>query len=140
MTKIKELLTKADLKHTPVREQILELFLNSAHVLSFQDLQARSAVRLDKVTVYRTLHTFVRKGLLHEVPDAKGMQKYGLCSDYCPQHVHQEDHIHFSCAQCGQTFCLDLRVVLPPLPMGYVMHGALTTVTGVCRECQPRLS
>lgn len=136
MSKSKDLLLRANLRCTPVREQVLESFLQARHVLSFHDLQARLPKRLDKVTVYRTLHAFVSKGLLHEIPDSKGLQKFGLCSDHCPQHIHVEDHIHFTCHSCGQTYCLDVHVQLPPLPTGFKSQGATVVVAGECRFCQ----
>lgn len=135
MDKIKEILFKADVKPTAVREKILETFYKVPYALSVQDLQAGIPHKPDKVTIYRTIHTFVEKGLLHEVAEVNGILKYGLCSDHCPQHRHQEEHVHFTCQRCSQTYCLPVQVSLPELPAGFKAFEAKVILTGECLNC-----
>lgn len=135
MDKIKEILSKADLKHTAVREKILESFYKVPYALSVQDLQSQIPYKLDKVTVYRTVHTFVENGLLHDVAEVNGIHKYGLCSAHCPQHRHHEEHVHFTCQQCSQTYCLPVQVNLPELPSGFKAFEAKVILTGECQNC-----
>ena len=63
------LLNSFRLRSTPVREEILHLFLQKDCALSHGDIESEIADYLDRVTVYRTLKTFSNKGLIHKVLD-----------------------------------------------------------------------
>jgi Fur family ferric uptake transcriptional regulator len=71
------------LRSTPSRQEILHLFLNKDYALSHGDIEKEINNELDRVTVYRTLKTFLDKGLIHKVLDDEGSLKYALCNDAC---------------------------------------------------------
>ena len=123
------------LRTTPTRQEILCLFLKKEHALSHSDIENEIADDLDRVTVYRTLRTFLDKGLIHKVLDDEGSLKYALCSEACSSAEHRHDHVHFKCTNCGQTNCLDVEIPLVKLPKGYKPKEVNLLIQGICENC-----
>lgn len=133
---IRNILKRNQLSVTASREKILHLFLEQSGALAHGDIEKRAGEKFDRVTVYRTLQTFVEKGIIHTIPTADNSVRYALCKDNCEAGHHHDQHIHFVCSRCGQTFCLD-DVVTPEikLPPGYSTNHIEVVVNGICREC-----
>jgi Fur family transcriptional regulator, ferric uptake regulator len=131
-----EILKKNQLSVTVGREKILELFLNSKGALAHADIEKNTQAGFDRVTVYRTLQTFVEKGIIHQIPTTDNSIKYALCKDNCEAGHHHDNHVHFICEKCKKTVCLD-TVTVPPisLPLGFVAKHAEMVVTGTCNDC-----
>src|SRR3954468_7203906 len=91
------LLKDFSLRSTPSRQEILLLFLNKEYALSHGDIEREISNTLDRVTVYRTLKTFLDKGLIHKVLDDEGSLKYALCKEACSLTDHHHNHVHFKC-------------------------------------------
>lgn len=134
--RIKELLEKHKLKKTTTRMDILRLYLSQSHALSHSDLEQALGSDFDRVTLYRTLHTFEEKGIIHKVPDDSGATKYALCAEACSEHHHHDEHIHFSCTKCGNTYCLD-HYPIPKiqLPEEFKTESLHLYAKGICRKC-----
>jgi len=130
------LLKKNQLSVTEGRKKILQLFLDQPGALSHGDIEKKAGERFDRVTIYRTLQTFVDKGIIHTIPTADNSVRYALCKDDCSEGHHHDHHIHFVCEKCHQTFCLD-DVVTPAikLPRGYSAGHVEVVVEGICRNC-----
>lgn len=126
-----------DLRTTTSRSAILRLFLRNSFALSYSDIEREIATTFDRVTVYRTLKTFLDKGVIHKVLDDEGGLKYALCSEPCSTHEHHHEHVHFKCTKCGQTSCLE-EVTIPVvnLPKGYVAGEINLLIQGTCSRCQ----
>jgi Fur family ferric uptake transcriptional regulator len=131
-----ELLKHQSLSVTESRKRILQLFLDQPGALSHGDIEKKAGAVFDRVTIYRTLQTFVDKGLIHTIPSADNSVRYALCKDECADGHHRHQHIHFVCQQCEQTFCLD-EVVTPliRLPKGYSTQQVEILVQGKCKQC-----
>ena len=123
------------LRHTACREEVLDLFLERQFALSHADIET-GTTGFDRVTVYRTLKTFLDKGLIHKVLDDTGLPKYALCREACTHAGHRHEHVHFKCVRCGQTNCLE-NVQIPnvALPPGYYAEEASLLMQGVCNVC-----
>lgn len=67
MTPPREMLKEHDLRSTPGRQAILNLFLKKKHALSHGDIERWLDPEYDRVTVYRTLRIFLKRGILHKV-------------------------------------------------------------------------
>ena len=91
----------------------------------------------DRVTVYRTLKSFLERGVIHKVLDDGGALKYALCNEHCQEEAHHHDHVHFKCTQCGETNCLE-EVEVPgvKLPKGYISEEVNLLIRGTCQKCQ----
>ena len=102
MSEVKSILKDYKLRQTDCREEILNVFMKKSHALAHADVELPLKDRFDRVTIYRTLRTFVDKGLIHKVLDDEGGMKYALCKEGCntPDHKHHHDHVHFKCNIC----------------------------------------
>jgi Fur family ferric uptake transcriptional regulator len=116
---------KNQLSITDGRKKILELFLNSDGALAHADIEKNTGAIFDRVTVYRTLQTFVDKGIIHIIPTTDNSILYALCKDNCEAGHHHDDHVHFVCDACSKTICLEeVTVPLVKLPNGFKpSHG-----------------
>ena len=81
METLPDILKKNQLSITESRKKILELFLNSAGALAHADIEKSTDGSFDRVTVYRTLQTFVEKGIIHNIPTTDNAILYALCKD-----------------------------------------------------------
>lgn len=131
----KKVLKLHSLRITDCRIDVLELFYNNNHALSMKDLESYLE-DYDKVTLYRTINSFVEKGVLHRIPDKSGLARFGLCTEVCTPEKHHHDHVHFKCNICGHTNCLsDFQVPIVDLP-GYDISDSTLIINGICRQCK----
>jgi len=136
-TNIDDILKRNMLSVTAGRKKILELFFSNAGALSHGDIEQKAGEKFDRVTVYRTLQTFMEKGIIHNIPTTDNSILYALCKDECTEGHHHDDHIHFVCNECGSTVCLE-NVTIPSvkLPKGFTSTQIDVVVSGVCKECK----
>jgi Fur family transcriptional regulator, ferric uptake regulator len=134
---ILDILKKNRLSVTDGRKKILELFLNSDGALAHADIEKATGEIFDRVTVYRTLQTFVEKGIVHQIPTTDNSILYALCKDNCEEGHHHDNHVHFICDVCSKTICLeDVMIPLVKLPTGFTPNHAEMVVSGVCADCK----
>ncbi|MEP6928019.1 MAG: Fur family transcriptional regulator [Ginsengibacter sp.] len=135
--KIKETLKQNRLSITGSRQKILELFLSKNGALSHADIENKTGESFDRVTVYRTLQTFVESGIIHLIPTTDNSIKYALCKNDCAAGHHHDNHVHFICGECNKTICLDdVNIPIVKLPKGFTPQHSEMVVTGVCKECK----
>ena len=137
MTDVLTILKKNNLFNTDSRRAILEIFLQSNNALAHHDIEKYTGEKFDRVTVYRTLQTFIDKGIVHTIPTADNAVLYALCHEKCAEGHHHDNHIHFICDHCGKTTCLD-ETAIPniSLPKDYKAFQVSVVVNGVCRNCK----
>lgn len=133
---IRDILKRNQLSVTASREKILQLFLEHPGALAHGDIEKLAGEKFDRVTVYRSLQTFVEKGIIHTIPTADNSIRYALCKDDCEAGHHHDHHIHFVCNRCHNTYCLD-DIVTPDvrLPSGYTSEHIEMVVEGICKQC-----
>jgi len=132
-----DILRKNGLSITEGRKKILDLFLDQEGALAHADIEKQTDAAFDRVTVYRTLQTFVDKGIIHQIPTTDNSVLYALCKHNCEAGDHHDNHVHFICNNCSRTICLD-DVTVPEvkLPKGFEPAQAAMVVTGICDECK----
>lgn len=131
------ILQQHKLRVTDCRKEVLKIFLEKESALSHADLEEILNRDFDRVTLYRTLKTFLDSDLIHKVLDDSGATKYALCSHAADEgHTHDHEHVHFKCEKCGKTVCIE-QVSLPDvsLPEGYLGKEVSLLVTGICDKC-----
>jgi Fur family transcriptional regulator, ferric uptake regulator len=129
-------LKRHSLRTTPVRLDVLEYFRSAGKALSHADLEQHFTKDYDRVTIYRTLNTFLESGLLHKIPDDSGSAKYALCHEACDTHQHADDHVHFKCHVCGSIECLhSSHIPGVSVPEGYTVRSANLLLEGTCSQC-----
>jgi Fur family transcriptional regulator, ferric uptake regulator len=132
-----DILKNSGLSITDSRKKILDLFLESSGALAHADIEKKTAAEFNRVTVYRTLQTFVEKGIIHSIPTTDNSILYALCKHNCEAGHHHDNHVHFICDTCNNTICLD-DVTVPEvkLPKNFLKKQAAMVVTGVCESCK----
>ena len=132
-----DILKNSGLSITDKRLKILELFQKNSKALSHADIESLSGKHFDRVTIYRTLQTFVDKGIVHTIPTADNSIMYALCKEACSEGHHHDNHVHFLCEECGTTYCLE-NVNIPELniPKGFTLHQTNVLVNGICKNCR----
>lgn len=137
MNTINNILKDSGLRVTETRQDILNQFLNKSAAISQSDIEGNLTGGIDRVTVYRTLKTFVEKGIIHKILDDNGGVKYALCKSECQDGHHQHDHLHFKCLTCQETICLESHIIPEfSLPEGYKKSEVNILVQGVCPNCK----
>ena len=131
-----QVLKRNQLSVTESRIQILELFYNKNNALEHNDIEKVTGEKFDRVTIYRTLQTFVEKGIIHTIPTADNSVRYALCKDACTEGHHHDNHVHFICDECGTTYCLE-AVTVPEVRLPKGFHPTLieVVVSGKCKNC-----
>ncbi len=134
--KTAEILKENKLRVTSCRRDVLNTFLGKHVALSHADLEEALKENFDRVTIYRTLKTFLDSDLIHKVLDDSGTAKYALCNHSAEEPHHDHEHVHFKCEICGKTNCLE-EISLPKinLPDGYQAKEMNLLVQGVCKYC-----
>lgn len=134
---VKTLLKDHDLRLTQGRADVIEVFLNNNIAISHADIESAVDGKYDRVTIYRTLKSFLDRGMIHKILDDKGGIRYALCADECSDGDHQHNHIHFKCNECEQTICLE-HVEIPSvkLPRGFTAQESNFLITGICDKCK----
>jgi len=135
--KVLSILKHNQLSVTESRKKILELFFDREGALAHADIEKSTDAAFDRVTVYRTLQTFVEKGIVHHIPTTDNSILYALCKDNCEAGHHHDNHVHFICDECNKTICLeDVTVPEVKLPNGFTPKHAEMVVNGVCDDCK----
>ena len=130
------ILKNNQLSITDGRLKILNLFLDAPGALAHADIEKGTGADFDRVTIYRTLQTFVDKGIIHQVPTTDSNVLYALCRHECEAGHHHDNHVHFVCNQCDRTICLDdVTVPKVKLPEGFQPLESAMIVKGRCGEC-----
>lgn len=136
-TRIDKILRDNRLSVTGSRRDVLSLFFENQSALDHADIEKGTAEQYDRVTIYRTLQSFLEKGIIHVIPTQDSSTLYALCKDDCGEGHHHDNHVHFICNQCRTTTCLD-DVLIPEvrLPDGFKPADMQMTVTGICKPCR----
>lgn len=129
-------LKKHGLRITPCREDVITFFSHKKHSVSHADVEGSLGKKYDRVTLYRTLSSFLESGIIHKVPDDSGTAHFAMCAEECSQHVHYDNHVHFKCNQCNQSKCLN-EILVPTLslPKGYKASSSSLLIEGICSSC-----
>lgn len=136
----KDVFKTTGLRRTPIREALLNLLSQVHQPLSHTDIisQKRMA-EFDRVTIYRTLDTLQKAGLLHKILGADGIWRF------CFHTIDSEtncggNHIHFMCDNCHTMSCLpDQPLPWISEPAGAVIHSKQLVVRGLCALCNSKM-
>ena len=127
--KTDQILEEHRLSKTSGRREILQVFLKKNIALSEKDIKDELGVQCDRATIYRTLNTFVKNGILHAILNDDGPAKYVIKKE-------PEDHIHFKCTSCGSIVCMpEITVANINLPKGFTRVESNFLVIGTCNQC-----
>ncbi|MHC4309336.1 MAG: Fur family transcriptional regulator [Planctomycetota bacterium] len=132
--RIENLLRSVDLRKTGPRVAILSVLLDAHKPLSQDQIAAKLAPTIpNKVTIYRTLESFCKAGLVHKA----FMQKRAWHFELADRCTESQCHPHFACKKCGVISCLvGLSVsIVEGLKKGFVIHRQQVRLEGLCPRC-----
>ena len=136
MEKVNKILDQKAVRITPMRQLLLEYFVEKNTVSGLSELE-KVFPKSDRITMYRTLKTFEEKGILHSIKGEGDEAKYALCNEHCSPVNHIDQHPHFQCEQCKQVTCIDSQLIPSmELPDGYVQKEVTMMIKGICPNCQ----
>lgn len=126
------------LKKTEFRVKLVEIFQKYPYAISNKQIEEELG-DFDRITLYRTMKTFIEKGIIHIVEQEGQDTFYAICKDDCDQHQHNHQHIHFNCEKCGHHFCIeDVDPMELPISLkDYHIDEVAVSVKGVCKNCLP---
>lgn len=125
---------------TRPRAVVLATLMAADHAMSHQDAAAAIGAHysIDRVTVYRVLDWLVEVGIAHRIAGDDRVWRFMLntAADRQNESVHRQ-HAHFTCSQCGQTFCInELPTTLKfKLPRGFKPAEVDLKFRGACAQC-----
>lgn len=133
--KLMKILKKHNVRITQNRMDILSVFEGVEEAVS-QSYLEENLQGVDRITVYRTLKTFEKEGIIHQAIDGSGIAKYALCMGKCNHSAHIDDHAHFYCLQCDKTICVDnITASNINIPSGFQLQSAHLVLKGTCDKC-----
>jgi len=131
----KALLHGRNLKVTPTRLEVLQIFQKYNSAVTFSVIQ-EVCNKTDRVTLYRTIQTFVEKGIIHKAYQSEDETYYALCSHNCSSEAHFHNHIHFKCTNCKSVTCEhlseEMKIVLPL----FEIEKVDISISGICVKCK----
>ncbi len=132
--KCEQILASKKISPTAMRMLTLDFLLKQSAAVSLSDIE-NYFFRSDRITLYRTLKTFEKKGLIHSIQE-NNTTRYSLCQDTCTENFHQDYHLHFYCTQCKKTFCLE-QVDLSKIqfPSNFNLQELRFFAKGICENC-----
>lgn len=90
----------------------------------------------DKVTIYRTLDSLVKKNIVHKAFLRKRTWHFELAHNCSAKQCHP----HFTCTKCGRTHCLH-ELSIPPIKSRYkdfLIVRQQTQLEGICPKCNTK--
>jgi Fur family transcriptional regulator, ferric uptake regulator len=135
--KIEHMLKTANIRRTGPRTAVLSVLLRSRKPLT-QDEIADSLMphAPDKVTIYRTLESFIKAGFVHKAYIEARQWHFELAS-HCSR---EQCHPHFVCNGCGRTRCLTGQAA-PAVKVpwkDFVVQRQQTKLEGLCSSCSTK--
>lgn len=129
-----ELLRERNLKATSTRLEVLSVISNCDRAIPFSEIQ-NALHSFDRVTLYRTIHALVDKGIIHKALIDENETFYAMCSNSCSSASHDHKHIHFKCNLCHVVTCVQADSPISISIPGHSIENFEIEATGVCTSC-----
>lgn len=131
------LFEKKGIRSTGFRKDVLAVFVQNENAVTVQQIEEALGDH-DRITLYRTIKTFVEQGLIHEIVMTGGIKKYALCKDCDADHSHHghhhHEHVHFHCEICDEVICVETDIPKIVLP-GFQVDSLEIQGHGICPDC-----
>ena len=102
-SRARQILKAAKLYSTEARVAILCVLMQASEPLRQDQIAEEPACKaINKVTIYRTLESLMKAGLVHRAFLQDRSWHFEL-ADHCTE---AQCHPHFTCRSCGKTHCL----------------------------------
>jgi len=128
-----ETFNNKNIRLTSMRILIYEYLETLSAALSLAEIE-KYFCKVDKVTIYRTLQTFLEKGMVNKIVD-ENVAKYRLCTESCEEEDHKDRHLHFYCKKCKQTTCRDEIILPKDFAFNLQIDEIQILAKGICDKC-----
>lgn len=137
--KISEILRQKGIYITNTRIKVYKIMLEQKGTINASQIQKLTLFQLDRISIYRALKIFLKKGLIYRIPNSKGWPKYLV------KNVHEEQNhplngmkaVHFICRVCGTVKTTKTIKQFPELmPVGYTIDNCEVIMEGKCDNCR----
>ena len=129
----KDILKNANLRCTQARLDILDVLQHSDMALTQKQITDLLKDRYDKVTIYRTLETFVHTDIVHKAYCREKIWHFELATR-CGK---GQCHPHFACQLCGKNFCLvGTSYPAVQIPKNFESLRQKVLIEGFCPDCK----
>ena len=129
-----ELLKKNNLSATPFRKEVLAIFARHDRAIPVSVIE-QELDNYNRITLYRTIKTFIEKGIIHEIAITGEAANYAICKDGCTHTGHHHQHLHFKCNSCAAIYCVELST-FPSVDLpGYQVDQLEVQASGICKAC-----
>ena len=128
------MLRAAKLYRTQGRVAILKVLMKAGRPLRQEQIAERLRKRHpDRVTIYRTLQSLLRTGLVHKAY----LQERAWYFELAHKCSETQCHPHFTCTRCGDTHCLtEMSLPMAKSPhKGFVIRRQQVRLEGLCPAC-----
>lgn len=130
-----KLLEEHGIKPTANRIVVARTLATCMQPQSLAELE-RKIQTIDKSNIFRALTLFREHHMVHVIEGSSDGTKYELCHSHSDEH-DDDQHPHFFCEKCQQTYCLDYTEVPEiPLPEGFKMTSSNLMIKGICPHCK----
>jgi Fur family transcriptional regulator, ferric uptake regulator len=131
-------LKQAGLQKTAQRLAVLDILTRAEQPLTSGDVFLRlpREQKVNRVTVYRILSSYTRKGIIREFESKRGTHYYERAWPLIPPHPH------FNCRACGTMICM--TAFLSPYPWEQIMVNQSDcvieniSISGLCGLCRQK--
>ncbi len=138
MNEIELVLKNHHIRPTAIRLLVYKFLRDREVAVTLNDLEA-GFDRSERTTLYRTIKTFEKNGLVHQIDDGTGISKYALDEKVAETGMPQDLHLHFHCDNCQETVCLtDHKIPHISLPQGYISKDINLVIKGICDKCSAK--
>lgn len=123
---------------TVTRITVLRTLVSHIGAIGTSDIQRLTPGRLDRVSVYRTLQLFLKKGLIETAPGNAGWPQYFTRELPGAGAVIEPGKIagYFICKTCGTiTTAKVFNVLTDFAPAGYQAESCQVVLKGKCNTC-----
>jgi len=135
MDEIEKVLRTHDIRPTAIRLLMYKFLREKNVAVTLNDIES-GFEKSERTTLYRTIKTFEKNGLVHQIDDGTGVAKYALDEPQLGAASPQDLHLHFHCTNCNETLCLtDHKIPHISLPKGFETQDMNLVLKGICDKC-----
>lgn len=135
MDEIEKLLKEHHIRPTAIRLLMYKFLHERSAAVTLNDIES-GFDKSERTTLYRTIKTFEKNGLVHQIDDGTGVAKYALGELENGKGRSRDLHLHFHCTNCNETICLtDHKIPHISLPKGFITEDMNLVLKGICDKC-----
>ncbi|MBL4861630.1 MAG: transcriptional repressor [Crocinitomicaceae bacterium] len=131
---MENLLRNKKLSETPFRKEVLAILSKYSNAIPLSRIE-RELKNYNRITLYRTIKTFIDKGVIHEITISGEESNFAVCKEECGVAKHQHQHIHFKCDKCDIVFCVEMDKYPTITIPDYTISQLEIQASGLCKEC-----